>query len=277
MRAAPPVDPPADVAPDEQSERATDNESMDAPSANGYRRPRLGTVARLAVAIIALGLLAVSVAFVIAKKPSVATRPRPPVASPPAPRTPPFAFTEAHLHTLPSRNGVPTTAATSVLDSARTSLTSFYSLTLTTPSTWSRGVPNQAWDGFAPDAGDRARSDAASLALGNQLPDLEAVRVASATLDVSVLVDATGHAQAATAAVSIHANGVLRGGQPVVIGIDASFVLRRLDRQWLITGWPSAHLTTGPAPTPTPSPTPAAGPSASPGASVATPTPGTSP
>src|SRR5947208_9722964 len=130
MRPAPPAGPLADVARDEESEPTTDHQAMGAASRNGHRRPRAGTAARLAVAVIALGLLGVSVAFVVAKHPSVVRHPRKPVASPAVPPTPPFAFTEAHLHALRARSGAPTKAATSVLDAARTSLTAFYSLTL---------------------------------------------------------------------------------------------------------------------------------------------------
>jgi hypothetical protein len=276
MRPAPPADPPAGVAADEHTAPPSERQGIDAPGTGSHPRPRLGTAARIAVAVVALGLVGASVAYVLSKSPRVTHPPlTKPVASPTVPPTPAFAFTEANLHALPSEPGVSTTAATSVLDSVKASLTKFYSLTLSTPSTWSRGVPDSAWDAFAPDVRARAKGDAASLALGNQLPSLETVAVSSATLDVSVLLDPSGHATAATAVVSIQATGLLKTAQRVTIGVDAAFVLRRLDQTWLVTGWPDAHLTTAPAPTV--SPTPEVGPSGSPGASAPGATPETSP
>lgn len=224
------------------------------------------------MAVIALALAGASVLFVLSKNPSAVPHRFPsPVASQTVPPTPAFAFTEAKVRALRSEPGVPTGTASSVLDAARTSLTNFYALTLTTPSAWTNGAPDGAWDAFAPAARRRARDDATSLALGKQLPGLASLRVTSATLDVAVLIDPSGHAQAATAVVSVRADGLLADGRSALIALDASFVLRRLDRRWLITGWPAAKLSMEPVPSS--SPTPAPGPSATAGASGAAPSP----
>ena len=216
--------------------------------------------------VIAVGLLAASVVLVLARNPRVVHR----TSVPPRPSAPPavaFGFTSVRIHALPARRGTSTNASTSVAEDVRASLTGFYDSTLTRPSTWTRGVPDDAWDAFAPTVRDRATGDGTSLALGNQVPDLRSLTVGSATLDVTVLIDPSGHAQATVARVSIEASGALDTGAPIQVTVDASFVLRRIDQRWLITGWPEASLRVGPA-------APSVGPSAGPSSGISPSAPG---
>ena len=257
---APPADPPAGDLSSDPLDLPSASRAVDPAGARKDRR-RLGTAARIAVVVIAVGLLAASVVLVLARNPRVLHR----TSVPPRPSAPPavaFGFTSVRIHALPARRGTSTNASTSVA-----SLTGFYDSTLTRPSTWTRGVPDDTWDAFAPNVRDRATSDAKSLALGNQVPDLRSLGVGSATLDVTVLIDPSGHAQATVARVSIEAGGALDTGAPIQVTVDASFVLRRIDQRWLITGWPEASLRVGPA-------APSVGPSAGPSSGISPSAPG---
>src|SRR5439155_19584101 len=244
------------------------------PAARKDRR-RHGTAARIAVVFVALGLLAASVVLVVTRKPRAVHL----APVPPRPTQPPaaaFAFTSVRIHPLPAQRGVSTKTSTSVAEDVRGSLSSFYDAALTRPSTWTRGVPSDAWDAFDPTVRDRATSDEKSLALGDQAPDLRSLTVGSATLDITVLIDAAGHAQATVARVSIEASGALNDGSTVQVTVDASFVLRRIDQRWLITGWPQASLHIEPALAPSVGPSTGVSPSA-PAGGAASPSAGPTP
>ena len=224
--------------------------------------------------LIAVGLLAASVLLVLARSPRVVHgAPVPPRPTPPPAAA--FGFTSVKIHPLPARRGVSTKASSWVAQDVRASLTGFYDATLTRPSTWTRGVPDDAWNAFAPSVRDRASGDGKSLALGNQVPNLRSLTVGSGTLDVTVLIDPSGHAQATVARVSIVASGALDTGAPIQVSVDASFLLRRVDRRWLITGWPEASVRVEPvAPSVGPSAGPSSGISPSAPAGPTTPPPG---
>src|SRR5439155_3156971 len=150
------------------------------PAARKDRR-RHGTAARIAVVFVALGLLAASVVLVVTRKPRAVHL----APVPPRPTQPPaaaFAFTSVRIHPLPAQRGVSTKTSTSVAEDVRGSLSSFYDAALTRPSTWTRGVPSDAWDAFDPTVRDRATSDEKSLALGDQAPDLRSLPAGSPRL-----------------------------------------------------------------------------------------------
>jgi hypothetical protein len=256
---------------------------MEPPDNDGHHRPRLGTASRLAAVAIALALLGgLSAAFLL-RLPHPAPRRLRTVASPTSPPIAPFAFTSVTVHPLPSAVGEPTTSASSVAVSVRASLGRFYQLSVSTPSAWTHGVPGQAWDAFAADVRDQARADAKALTLGGQVASIRSLTVDSATLEVDVLLDRQGHAQAATAQVSIQATGDTSTGPPVLVTINDAFILRRLDQSWLVTAWPRAKVSIGPVPTPPvgpsvgPSTAPSAGGSSAPAVGSPTPTPRVSP
>ena len=105
---------------------------------------------------------------------------------------------------------------------------------------------------------------------------MRSLTVGSATLDITVLIDAAGHAQATVARVSIEASGALNDGSTVQVTVDASFVLRRIDQRWLITGWPQASLHIEPALAPSVGPSTGVSPSA-PAGGAASPSAGPTP
>src|SRR5437667_2216767 len=155
---APPADPPAGDLSSDPLDLPSASRAVDPAGARKDRR-RLGTAARIAVVVIAVGLLAASVVLVLARNPRVVHR----TSVPPRPTAPPavaFGFTSVRIHALPARRGASTKASTSVAEDVRASLTGFYDSTLTRPSTWTRGVPDDTWDAFAPNVRDRATSDA---------------------------------------------------------------------------------------------------------------------
>jgi hypothetical protein len=258
MRPAPPADPPAGEAPTERL-GLTSPSDMDAPPAPSAPRPSLGTAARITVVLIALGLLGASATLVLARNPRLVHRH--PVASsptPPRPTAAAFGFTSVRIRALPAARGVSTKASVSVAEDVRASLTGFYASTLTRPATWTQGVPDGAWDAFAQAVRGRAMGDSTSLALGKQFPNLESLTVAAATLDLKILIDTAAHAQATVASVEIDANGVLDTGEHLSVVAQTSFIVRRIDRRWLITGWPGAKLSVEPV---APSVGPSVGPS----------------
>jgi hypothetical protein len=148
-------------------------------------------------------------------------------------------------------------------------LSAFYDAAFLDPAA-RPALPASAWNAFARQVQDRARSDASSLTLGETGANIDSLSVTDATLSVRVLLDPQGRPQAAVANVAFDASGTLKGGEAVIVTNRASFLLRPAGANWLVVGYPAAS-TDVQSPTPSPggtaSPTPTASGSPSPGAS----------
>jgi hypothetical protein len=165
------------------------------------------------------------------------------------------------------RNGGAVRAAAAKVQAT---LSAFYDAAFLDPATRRQALSASAWNAFARDVREQARSDAASLTLGETGANIDTLSVTDATLSVRVLLDPQGRPQAAVATVAFDAAGMLKGGEAVVVTNRASFLLRPAGANWVVVGYPDASTdvqSPTPSPSGTASPTPAPSGSSSPGAS----------
>lgn len=236
-------------------------------------------VKRLLVGLLILVVIAAAALITIKAlggKGGHGSTPRAHVPSPP----PATVFSFQNVKVVPDRVDARTSrdAATPAAQDVQNALLAFYERAFVDPHTWARGVPADAWNVFATSDRARARGDAASLALGNQLPTLRSMSVVTSDLTIHVLLDQSGHAAAAVATVTFQSTGTLADGRTVQVDNEASFLFRRLQQAWLITGYPQAKTSVepGPAPQPGPSGAPSASPAGAP-VQLVTPSPKVSP
>jgi hypothetical protein len=187
---------------------------------------------------------------------------RPPAGSPsahpsPTPTVPAFTF-PLRVVAVPVTNRDGQRASTEAASSVQVALSSFYAQGFLAPETWTKGVPQNAWDVFDGGVRARAKDDAPSLALGTQAGDLIRLEVTKAGLTVRVLLDASGRPVAADAQVRFQATGTIAGGELVEVTNAASFLLRPESGRWLIVGYPNAttNVSAPVSPSPSAAPTP---------------------
>ncbi|HEX2267839.1 MAG TPA: hypothetical protein VHI97_06520 [Actinomycetota bacterium] len=128
----------------------------------------------------------------------------------------------------------------------REDLSEFYIDAFLAPSSWTDGVPEDAWEIFAPPARRQARRDASSFSLGNTGRSVSALRSTGSALQVRVLFDSSGRPQAATAVAALKANGRTKAGQRFELSNRSGFVLRPVDGRWQIVGYPKVRTSLKP-------------------------------
>jgi hypothetical protein len=162
-----------------------------------------------------------------------------PTVSPTVPGRPAFFF---HISSRPP-------AATGKLNRAAADnasveiggrLSTFYDTVFMDPSTWSNGVPDDAWTIVDPSVADRAKNDAKAFTLADRVPDLTKLSVTQSSLDVKVLLDPAGQPYEAAVVVDFLAVGTLQGGQTVNVTNNVDLLLRPEGGQWFVVGYPSA-------------------------------------
>ncbi|HYT77901.1 MAG TPA: hypothetical protein VEQ37_01295 [Actinomycetota bacterium] len=210
---------------------------------------------RVGAAIVALGLIAVGAVVLISRGGGTSAGPShpPPPTSPPPPSREAFAFPLSKTHAVATGKG---NAAETQRAAAgiQTTLSAFYDAAFMDPKARQQGLPAGAWNAFAQPIQEQAKSDAGSLTLGEAGRTIDQLSVTDASLSVRVLLDPSGHPQAAIANVTFDASGKLTGGEAVLVSNRASFLLRPAPGgRWLVYGYPNAK-TEVEAPSPTPSP-----------------------
>lgn len=219
----------------------------------GRRRLILG---RVALAVVALALVALAIRQVTRSAPSAAPGQHPPgvgpTATPRVPTRPPFFFpikAEAPAITGKARPAAANDASIEI--GAR--LSTFYDAVFMDPTTWTGGVPDDAWKIFDPSIVDRARGDADAFTMGDRAAGLASLSVTTSKLEVKVLLDPAGDPSTVVAEVDFVATGTTKDGQAVTVTNHASFLLRSSRGLWMVFGYPSASTDVQTAPA-TPSP-----------------------
>ncbi len=128
----------------------------------------------------------------------------------------------------------------------REDLSEFYIDAFLAPSSWADGVPDEAWDIFAPAARRHAKRDASSFSLGNTGRSVSALTATGSALQVRVLFDSSGRPHAATAVAALRANGRTKAGQKFELSSRSGFVLRPVEGRWLIVGYPKVQTSLKP-------------------------------
>ncbi len=128
----------------------------------------------------------------------------------------------------------------------RRDLSEFYIDAFLAPSSWSDGVPEEAWEIFAPAARKHAQRNASSFSLGDTGRSVSALTPAGSALSVRVLFDSSGRPHAATAVAALKAEGRTKAGQRFRLTSRSGFVLRPVDGRWLIVGYPKARTSLKP-------------------------------
>jgi hypothetical protein len=165
-------------------------------------------------------------------------------------------------------NAAARTAATRI----QTTLSAFYDAAFMDPQTWKQGLSESAWDAFAEQVQEQAKSDAGSLTLGETGSSIDQLSVTEASLSVRVLLDPRGRPHAAVATVVFDASGTLSSGEAVLVSNRASFLLEPHGAKWLVVGYPSARTDVETPSTPSPGARPSATPTGS-----GSPSPGATP
>jgi hypothetical protein len=128
----------------------------------------------------------------------------------------------------------------------RQDLSEFYIDAFLAPSSWTDGVPEEAWEIFAPAARKHAQRHASSFSLGDDGRSVSALTATGSALQVRVLFDSSGRPQAATAVAALKADGRTKGGQRFELSNRSGFVLRPVDGKWLIVGYPKVRTSLKP-------------------------------
>jgi hypothetical protein len=123
----------------------------------------------------------------------------------------------------------------------RHDLSEFYIDAFLAPSSWTDGVPEDAWDIFAPAARKHAERHASSFSLGNDGRSVSSLAATDSALSVRVLFDSSGRPQAATAVAALKGDGRTKGGARFELSNRSGFVLQPFDGRWLIVGYPKVR------------------------------------
>jgi hypothetical protein len=208
--------------------------------AAGPRRRRTGLLVTVVVVVLAAAGVG---AFALLRSRSTTTSSPSPGQGPTSTTTPArgaFAFEVDQIRPVTLGKGGVKKAAAQVAGSIATQLSSFYDLAFADPASWQGGVPSDAWNIFDAALRARAKSDAASFTPATTGVSLTKLEVTKSTLTVTVLFDASGHAQAAFADVVFQGTGDLKGGQTVDVKNAATFYLRPASGTWVVVGYPQA-------------------------------------
>ncbi len=128
----------------------------------------------------------------------------------------------------------------------RRDLSEFYIDAFLVSSSWTDGVPKEAWEIFAPAARKQAQRDASSFSLGKNGRSVSALTATGSALQVRVLFDSSGRPEAATAVAALKADGRTKAGQTFELSNRSGFVLRPVDDRWLIVGYPNVQTSLKP-------------------------------
>ncbi len=163
------------------------------------------------------------------------------------PERPKFAFELSSVKGYQLGQEKPSDRATErVARQIRVDLSEFYIDAFLAPASWPDGVPEEAWEIFAPAARKHAQRHASTFSLGNTGRSVSALRATGSALQVRVLFDSAGRPHAATAVAALTANGRTRGGQGFELSNRSGFVLRPVEGRWLIVGYPKVRTSLKP-------------------------------
>lgn len=163
------------------------------------------------------------------------------------PERPKFAFELSSVKGYQLGQEKPSDRATErVARQIRVDLSEFYIDAFLAPASWTDGVPEEAWEIFAPAARKHAQRHASTFSLGNTGRSVSALRATGSALQVRVLFDSAGRPHAATAVAALTANGRTRGGQGFELSNRSGFVLRPVEGRWLIVGYPKVRTSLKP-------------------------------
>lgn len=123
----------------------------------------------------------------------------------------------------------------------RKGLSEFYIDAFLAPSSWTDGVPEDAWEIFATAARKQAKRDASSFSLGRAGRSVSALKATRSALSVRVLFDSSGRPHAATAVAALKAAGRTKAGQRFQLSNRSGFVLRPVEGRWVIVGYPKVE------------------------------------
>ena len=130
----------------------------------------------------------------------------------------------------------------------RKDLSEFYIDAFLAPSSWTEGVPEEAWEIFAPAARKHAERHASSFSLGNDGRSVSSLKATGSALSVRVLFDSSGRPQAATAVAALKADGRTKRGERFELSNRSGFVLQPFEGRWLIIGYPKVRTALKPVP-----------------------------
>lgn len=113
----------------------------------------------------------------------------------------------------------------------------YYTTAFLDPAQWDGGAFPELGSYFVGRAADRARRDRGGLTLGEDAARIERVAPASATLQLSFLVDPRAAPYAAVATVEFRGDGRATGGGALTIEHRGRYLVRRIEGEWLIIGY----------------------------------------
>jgi hypothetical protein len=205
----------------------------------GPRRGRTRLILVVVLAVIVAGV-AVGAFFLLRSRTTASPTPGSSQVTPsPAPHVPfVFALDRVRVVKLTSRSVEARVDATA--EAIATQLSAFYDTAFADPASWKSGVPDDAWNVFAPSIRDRAKGETDSFTPATKGVDLLELTVSKSSLAVTLLFDASGRARAAFARVLFEGTGELKDGQQVEIVNATTLYLRPTSGEWLIAGYPLA-------------------------------------
>jgi hypothetical protein len=127
-----------------------------------------------------------------------------------------------------------------VAEPVRTTLSDLYGGLFLDPKAWSTGPPSDVWAHFTQRAVVQAKSDAATLGLGDLTGTIDTLKVASSNLEVHALSDRAKAAVAVMAKVLFVANATTKDGRHIQITREAQYLLENVGGTWLVSGYPQS-------------------------------------
>lgn len=192
-------------------------------------------------AFVAVGALVLIVAALVI----VLRDPRRPTAGPPTPSISPsppppqhvLVVNLARLEASPVEGAVPAPRLKATGEAIRSTMAGLYSAAFIDQTQWHGGTFRTLPAYFAGEARREARGDVNHLSLGRAAAHVVAVRPDRARLDVRVVADRVRRPVAATAVMDFAGTGLVDGGLEVPIRHRGRYVLRLIERRWMVVAY----------------------------------------
>lgn len=125
-------------------------------------------------------------------------------------------------------------------------LSEFYIDAFLAPGSWDRGVPDDAWKFFDLAARRHAKRNSSSFTVGRIGRSVTSLSPTRSALQIRVLFDSAGRPEAATAVAAFKAEGRTNRGQRFELSNRGGFVLRVVEGDWRIVGYPKVRTAVTP-------------------------------
>ena len=183
------------------------------------------------------------------------------------PPTPGFAFQTTKVLPIPTVATAKLVklkpAAQSAAKAVTTVLDTLYANAFLAPGNWQDGSYDDVWASFDPKASAAAQQDLETLTAGAAAGDTYSdIQPSRGTVKISVLMDAKGQPQTASATLVFSANATKKAGGTTLLRSEAHYFLQRFGSAWKVVSFQVKRTDVANAPAPSPSGSGSASPSA---------------